>query len=396
MDEHVPIPKEWNLNYTGILAFSGSVAQQSELMFYVQRSNLEQLWKMGLELGAHHGASNFMHFIIGDHGLGKTISLLRINDIVLSDYKSRLLPIFLSFVAEDTLRPRDFLLRLLASIDYAGLAKQIKSSELKQAVDRIPPDFEGSYSLMKNLLLPQRSLATTETFFPERQWTQTIADETYEAANRYFLGQSVTQRELRLLGVSHKLDSAETAWKHLTAIRWVLGGLGYSAIIMLVDEFEYLFSLVSRNKRPQYVALLRQIVDASPSSPDMTALDSFFAVSNGGWKQLMDLAEYETTSAGPTQALRRRIDNTTLSNLTPQQTRGLIEKRLQFGRVHAADPGEECNPFTNDFIEFVQHQSMGVPGEVVSICLSVLKAGLSCQVAQLDKKFAIQALDERA
>jgi len=396
MEQHLPIPKEWNLNEKGILAFSGNVARPNELASYVQRAEIEQLWTRDLNQGAQSEASNFMHFVIGNLGQGKSISLLKINEMILTDYAEVLLPVVLTFVAEDTLRPRDFLFRLLAQIDYAGLAKRFQSSDLDKAIKRIPSGYEESQTLMNNLLLPQRSRATNDTFFPELQWTQAVADETHRAAHRYFLGQSVTQKELRLLGLSHRLDSEEAAWKHITAIRWVLGGLGYSAVVMLVDEFEYLFSLVSRNRRPQYVALLRRLFDSSSSGPFMAGLNSFFAISAEGWQQLTDLPTYEVRSAGPTQALQRRLSSSTLTNLESQQTRALIEKRLQTGRERPAGPEEAYSPFTADFLGFVQEQTMGIPGDIVKFCHNVLSAGRSRQIAQLDKAFAIRVIAERS
>jgi len=395
MQQLMPIPKAWNLNQKGISLFSGDSAKESELAFYVRRAEVEESWKDDLGRGTQAGASNFMHFVIGNLGQGKSISLLRLNEMVLSDYKSELLPVTLSLVGEDTMKPRDFLCRLLAKIDYADLARRFDPSALKEAIEKIPSDLEEGRRLMESVLLPPRPGISRETFFPERQLMQEIARETYGAASRYLSGLSITQRELRLLRLSHRLDSEETAWKHLTALRWVLGGLGYTAIVMLVDEFEWLFSLVSRNRRPQYIALLQRVYDACSTSPDMAGLDSFFAVSAEGWQQLAELADYEARSAGPTVALRRRLSSTTLTNLGSQQTRDLIEKRLQAERENPVKPGEEYHPFTQDFLEFVQEQTMGVPGSIVKTCRKVLDVGRSRQITKLDKAFAIQVLTER-
>lgn len=396
MQQLKPIPEAWNLNEKGISLFSGDAAKESELAFYVRRPEIEALWRDDLGRGTQPEASNFMHFVVGNLGQGKSISLLRLNEMVLSDYKGELLPVTLSLIAEDTMKPRDFLCRLLARIDYADLARRFDPSRLGEAIGRIPPNLEESRVLMKNVLLPRRSVSYEETFFPARQLTQEVATETYAAVGRYFSGLSVTQKELRLLGLGHRLDSEETAWKHLAALRWVLGGLGYTAIVLMVDEFEYLFSLVSRNRRPQYVALLQRVYDSCSSSPSMAALDSFFAVSAEGWQQLAGLADHEAGSAGPTVALQRRLSSSTLTNLGSRQMRELIEKRLQADRERPVKSGEEFAPFTQDFLKFVEEETMGVPGSVVKICRKVLDGGRARQVAKLDKAFAVQVLAERS
>jgi type II secretory pathway predicted ATPase ExeA len=130
----------------------------------------------------------------------------------------------------------------------------------------------------------------------------------------------------------------------------------------------------------------------------MTSLGFFFGVSEGGMSELSALGEHES-DAGPTVALKSRISSTTLVAFTLDQTRQLIEKRLQRGRLAAPDqsnPEAYIIPFTDGFVSYVHSVTMGWPRGIVQTCQEVLEAGLAEGAPLLDKDFAERVRSDRA
>lgn len=398
------LPKTWNLKESGLVAFSSDAARKGELDLYVALPGLERRWATLLSRASQPGTGNFMHFIVGSYGRGKSMSLFRIEQIIEERYSNRLIPVRLDFMDAESVTPRTFVCRILARIAQAWPLDTTDPSLASHALSALPKEYAEWRGVLRAFMLPQKRRTTdTETLFGQESSGTSSQSGFKRAATRYLSGLSLTPGEYKELGVQHRLDNVDSVLSIVTALRMVAYDMGYHGIVPLVDEFEYLFALVSKVKRPQYVALLRKMYDVG--SPDdlsgraMTSLCFFFGVSEGGMSEFSELAEHESSSAGPTGALMRRIDNTTLTSFNLDQTRQLIEKRLQKGRPDPSKPSNKKDyiiPFTEGFVSYVQDVTMGLPSDIVRTCREVLEAGIAGGVALLDRDFAEKVRSDRS
>lgn len=405
MAENELLPKAWNLKESGLVAFSADAAREDELDLYVVLPSLEQKWTALLDRASRAGTGNFMHFIVGSYGRGKSLSLFRIEQIIHKEYPNLIIPIRLDFMNEESVTPRNFLCRILVKIAQTWL---IDSQNLNPALDSIlglPQEYSEWRGVLGAIMLPPSIQRTShgETLFGEEPNDAGPKLDLKRAAVRYLSGLSLTPAEHKGLQVEHRLDNIETAWSIIAALRIVLYDMGYHGVVLLVDEFEYLFSHVSKTRRPSYVALLRRMYDAG--SPDglsghaMTSLNFFLGVSEGGMSEFTEMGKHEYSSAGPTGALVSRIGSTVLTNFTLDQTRELIKKRLQRGRSDlsaAAQKKYYIIPFDEDFVAYVQDITMGLPREIVRTCRDVLEAGIATGISLLTREFAEKVASDRA
>lgn len=397
------LPGKWNLNETGLTVFSADAAQKSDLDRYVKIPGLEKKLGSLIARASRPDSGNFMHFIVGSVGRGKSISLFRIEQIIEDDYSTSVLPVRLEFVNTDDMNPRGFLFRILVRLVQAWPRKKVAPDLILRALQQLPTDYSEWRGLLRAIMLPQASqLMSTASLFPETFGGTSSELDNRLVAIRYLSGQPLTAQEYGVLGLRHRLNSTDSALSILTSLRIALRCVGYCGIVGLVDEFENLFSNISKTRRPQYVTLLRNLYDAGTpdglSGADMASLGFFFGVSEGGMSELSALGEHES-DAGPTAALKSRISSTTLVGFTLVQTRQLIEKRLQKGRSTApdqSDPEAYIIPFTDDFVKYVHLVTMGWPRGIVQTCQDVLEAGLAEGVTLLDRNFAEKVRSDRA
>lgn len=87
--------------------------------------------------------------------------------------------------------------------------------------------------------------------------------------------------------------------------------LGYKSLLLAIDEFEYLFSLVSKSQYSIYLALLRGLYDfpigLNINSNKVANMVFFIAISEDGWTKLKDLEKREISQGGPIIPLLERV-----------------------------------------------------------------------------------------
>lgn len=359
--------------------FLDDIARGIWLKTWVNRE--EELKEWGKVISdAVSSTKNYIVFITGSYGRGKTLSLLKIIDEA-KKYDA-ILPKYLTFKGEQ--KPKnpglDFIFRIFKSMDFEKLKVTRNETELGKAIEYLPADLEEVKVILRKIYLGEK-------------------DEQKLAL--YFLKGEIkpTQAQLKKLEVIRKVEDIDIAKEYLAGILGFMKGLGFSTLLLAIDEFEYLFSLVPKPQQDIYLALLRGLYDFSFESKDVGDIANmafFIAISEDGWRNLKEMEKKEISSGGPIQPLLDRVDaETVLTAFDKHQTRELVEKRLRFNRIKGKYEQEPLIPFTNDFIEFLYDKTNGEPRAIITRCSHVLDVGLEKGIALLDKNFAQKALEER-
>ena len=314
-----------------------------------------------------------MSFIIGDYGMGKTMSLLKIAE---DGHKHKeIFSVYLNFLGEQ--QPRnpgiDFIQKIFKSIDFEKL--HIKKGN---------KFFTGS---------PSETKSVYEKIL--------YGEEKIKKLALYFLRGEVrpNQSQLKKLGVVRKIDDIEIAKEYLTGFLYLLKSSGFSTLLLAIDEFEYLFSLVSKSKQSIYLALLRGLYDLTVQKPKADSFANilfFIAVSDDGWRRMQDLEKRETSTGGPINPLMRRVySKLTLKAFSKENTEKLIEKRLSLNRITGEHAPEPLIPFTKDFVDYLYKLTGGRPPDIIVRCDHVLDAGQEARVRRLTGNFAKQLFEKR-
>lgn len=363
------IEKEYKLRES---PFRERVAKPFLLASWVDREAQVKEWNDSIEK-AIKSESNFLSFIIGDYGMGKTLSLLKI--IANSEKHKELFPVYLNFLGEQ--KPKnpgiDFIQKIFKSIDFEKLTiKRMKefpissSSEVKSVYEKI-----------------------------------IYGEEEIKKLAFYFLRGELkpNQSQLKKLEIVRKIDDIEVAKEYLTGFLCLLKSSGFSTLLLAIDEFEYLFSLVSKANQSIYLALLRGLYDLTVKKPKADSIANilfFIAVSEDGWRRMQELEKREASIGGPIQPLMRRVQSkATLKAFSKEDAEKLIEKRLSLNRVTGKLERDPLIPFTKDFVTYVFKLTAGRPGDIIVRCEHVLDAGFEARVPRLTADFAKEVFEKR-
>jgi len=386
--------EQYKLKETVIEDFSRDKAEKEDLKFWTNRGREFKDWQSILVKSVKIN-KNFIVFIIGSYGRGKTLSLLRIRDEA-EKFSEKLFPVYLSFKGEEKSKPGlDFIFRIFKSIDFDKLVEDRETNEIKEAIDKVPEGFDE----MKNLLK-----AIYSDKIKKQATLLGIASPKSEKARMalYFLRGEIkpTTSQLKELRIMRKIENIDTAKEYLAAILCFIKNLGYKSLLLAIDEFEYLFSLVSKSQHNIYLALLRGLYDfptgLNISSDKVANMLFFIAISEDGWDKLQDIEKKEVSQGGPIKPLMRRVDlKTTLQNFDREEVEELIKKVLIYNRVTEKFEKDPLIPFTKDFVDYIYEVTEGLPSAIKVRCAQVLDAGLAERIPWLTKEYAQKILEER-
>jgi hypothetical protein len=329
------------------------------------------------------GGKNHLVFFVGDYGLGKTMTLLKTVDVAKEKYGPRILSFYTSFISpEKVANPGIYLVfKILRGIIQTKPSLRLKLAPLaSRKLAELHPDilnvFRAAFSTKQDASLKQIALD--------------------------FLCGTIkpNQTQMRLLNINRKIDSLDVSIEYLVALLFLLKQSGICAVVGAMDEVEYLFSLATKSAQPVYLALLRELYDL-PSKwgedwiKNMAGLSLFFAISEDGWRRLLELQQSEQTTGGPITPLRDRSATIFLLKFDRQTSEELIKKRLSLDRVSGKYQRDPLIPFTPDFVDFITDQAEGKPRWIIRFCDHVLDAGLERRVKLLDASFAKSVLIEK-
>jgi hypothetical protein len=372
--------------------FNGSVAKKSDTRSWVDQDEAIKRWETLIKDIRTNADKNYLSIIIGDYGQGKTLSLFKIGEMLNAEKDNSILVTILNFKDEGNERSAgmDFLSRLIDGINLHSIRERLttsrskdklQKSKVKEAISSIPIKFTD----VKKLL--------TIIFFGNEQ-------ESYKAL-RFIKGEiHLTKKELKEWGVLDNVYSITYAKEYLIGVLSFLKALGINSVCFLIDEFEQLFSLVQKSKRPIYLALLRSLIDLpvgyNLEEEKLAKVCFFITISEGGYTELLKMEEADQYGSGPTKPLRRRIDSLVrLEPLNIKDTEKLIEMRLYYDRSGNTNSETDLIPYAKDFVRYVFEKTAGKPSSIVYICSQVLDAGSENKVKLIDKQFAEEVVKAR-
>jgi len=346
-------------------AFSDKIARKEQLKWWIDREEELKKWRKIIK-DSLTKERNFIALIIGTYGRGKTLSLYKIIDEA-NQYRDKVYPIYLNFKGEERSKPGlDFMFRIFKSIDFNEIVNGKKEKDIKEIIEKIPAQFEESKNILTRIYFPE----TLITEDKEHHKNDKIS-KTRELALFFLRGQiRPTGSQLKQLQVLRKIESVDIAKEYFAAILCFAKNLGYKTILLAIDEFEYLFSLVSKPQQSIYLALLRSLYDfpsgVSINQSDVTNIAMFIAISEDGMTRLEDMEKREKDQGGPIRALMRRIDSRiTLGRFDKEQTKDLIIIRLKYNRVKGEFEKNPLIPFEDNFVEYIYNRTKGEPWKIV-------------------------------
>jgi len=360
--------------------FRDRIARETWLETWTDREEQTEKWN-GIISESMSSNRNHLAFIIGGYGEGKTLSLLRI--VKDTESNKRVFPVYLNFKGEErsTKPGLDFIFRVFKST--MDKLRRDESHIRKEAVESVPDELDEVKTILNNICSDDPEISKLALYF--------------------FTGEiSPSQSEMKKLGIIRKINSIGIANEYLAGLLAFIKALGYSTLLLAIDEFEYLFSLVSRTQQGLYLALLRGLSDfpvgMSKEPGDIANMVLFIAISESGWQHLLDMERKAELTTGPIVPLRRRVDTNGEILLGPfdeEQAKELIEKRLRYNRISGEFENQPLIPFDEDFVKFIHAEAGGALEKIIVRCDHVLDAGLAERIPILGKEFAERVLSER-
>ena len=362
------------------ISFSHKIGIELELEAWIDRENEIREWENVIQKAINVTQFNPLVFIIGDYGMGKTLSLRK---IVKDHEKDKdVLPIYLNFKSEEKVKKPglDFIQRIFKNFDF----DKLKITESKLAILKdIYPDV---YYAFKHIFVPSKKL-----------------DEYLRRKLIHFLRGEVklSIKEMREIKIVRNIVDVDVAKEYLIGLLYIILQNGYKVLLLAIDEFEYLFSIVPKSSQSIYLALLRSLKDLPGNVPEplqknIANLAMFIAISNDGLRRLTELEKLEKSTGGPIQPLMMRVERKiTLGPLSKKDTRKLIEKRLSLDRIKGRYEKDPLIPFTTDFVEYIYKLTGGRPRDIIDRCDIVLDEGLQRRVPRLTASFARKVFQER-
>jgi Cdc6-like AAA superfamily ATPase len=389
------ISTKYKLKESVVDAFGVKNARKEHLVWWCNREKEIKSWNSVIDK-AIKSSSNYIQFIIGSYGRGKTLSLLKISD----DYKdnNNLYSIFLNLKGEEKSTPGlDLILRIFRNIDFGEIAKRVDNQKLAQIINKLPNRFLEVKKVIWKIYFGSLEPDQISMFNDKNR---SIKNSQRDLAINFLGGLlSPSPSQLKELGILKRMDKIDIAKEYLSGILIFLRSLDYNTFMVEIDEFEGLFSLVTKAQQSTYIALLRSLHDfpMEPVNKDETVNMIFFiGISEDGWERLQEIKIKEIAVSGPIVPLLERVEEPiVLSTFSQKQTAELIEKRLKFNRVDGRFEDQPLIPFTEDFVEYIYKLTNGEPRQILIRTSHVLDIGIEKKAPTLDKEFAKMALKER-
>jgi len=329
---------------------------------------------------AFSGRGPRMLLLLGDYGIGKTFILEKIYQS-LSEKKAVFVVrgnvLYEKRLAIMESEPRwtkfglDFITRIFDNIEREKLVDVMKKIDFKKFQSNFGKIFQG------------------------------IRDNK-DSAFKYISGEKVPAKTLQEYEIASALSDSATGirlfFEFLRAIKFG----GYGNLLILIDEFEYITSVLGEKKITQILNTFRQIFDDFGSYDkrynNKVAKPIFtFAISPGGWDSLLELdktARKKTGGGGIAPFMERisKKDVISLKAFSLEDSFELVELRLKEARTKKVK--NPLSPFSKKCIKFVHKVSFNKPRNVLQYCSILLEDALDEGITLIDVKDAEAILGE--
>lgn len=321
--------------------------------------------------------------LIGDYGMGKTFTLMKLEQAILADQP--ILAVRLPLLPSDP-APRfgvDFIRRIYATIGKERLIELCHNSSLGflDSVD----------GFVRQIFTNLKSADNSD-----------VVELSYDYLTS---SQSLTKSELTQIQVRRTLTTTTAAFDSLFGLMCLAKSVQKLSLLILVDEMEYLFTEKSSAKAAEVINNLRALLDIySEKVARGLSTDKFsnvvflYALSDDGFARLQAYEQRRQSSSGG--GWRPFLDRISLGHrfflepLKRGETESLIELRMSIDPLrHKQKPQPPFIPYTEDFIDYIYEVSVGKPRDIVDYCGIVLSEGLRKGIARIDNEFARHILE---
>ena len=206
----------------------------------------------------------------------------------------------------------------------------------------------------------------------------------------YLQAEKLSVSDLSALSLGHSVDTNERAQSALIGMLKLSKRMGESGVLLLIDEWEYLFTATSSAKAVQIHTAIKDIYDrqreAQNTGAEIAPFIVLIACTPLAWER--NIPRYlKAVNAPGIEPFAQRIGaEYRLKPLDRKDTTKLIASRLRARRIGGvANP---LLPFTDEAIQQVYQLSQGAPRKVLDECAYLLEQCLIEQRDKIDEDFA--------
>lgn len=208
-------------------------------------------------------------------------------------------------------------------------------------------------------------------------FTRAFISLSYEENSIYswewLCGEGVEYTKRRELSLGKNLNETNSI-RAFVALKFILKSMGYSSVILLIDEFEFIETLPPLKKQ-KMLNSIRHIIDIN-----MDGLSIIIACAPEVWQSIV--SEYHAFS-------ERIGKETNLKPLDQEKIRFLILSYLNNKRTEKNDT---LIPFSEDSIEKIFLISQGNTRRIISLCSLALDASLDVKKREIDTEIIEKVL----
>ncbi|MCK5292751.1 MAG: DUF2791 family P-loop domain-containing protein [Thermoplasmata archaeon] len=203
---------------------------------------------------------------------------------------------------------------------------------------------------------------------------------------RYLSAGSLSVSEMRTLKVEGKLTSDDKALSGMLNLLRFVELTGYRAILLFIDELEYIFSVTSTKRLVQvmntFKDLYDQVSDERRAGNPGASFHFIFASTPSGYH---DITETAKGDAPAMQAFQERVfQRVNLRPFSTKETFELVRNRLKVRRLKPDEP-DDLHPFDEVTISEVGRVAEGIPRRIIRLCAYALIDAAEREITTLDR-----------
>jgi Cdc6-like AAA superfamily ATPase len=230
--------------------------------------------------------------------------------------------------------------------------------------------------LLSELVPPTVKRLSEVTRFAD--FARALVHMVYEDTNLYawqwITGEGIRYEQRKEMEIHTALDDDTMGVRAFTAMKKALLDLEYTAVFVLIDEFESI-SRLSSKKEQSTLNSIRHLMDQNSDG-----LCVLFGCAPEVWQEVM--SEYHAFS-------ERIGEEVSLRPLTDDDVYELVEEYLMTERENS----EGISPFTTEGMELMLGRSQGNIRQILSLCSRMLDEAAMKDVDTIDSDFVKKTLD---
>ena len=196
-----------------------------------------------------------------------------------------------------------------------------------------------------------------------------ILKEYWFLAWKWLCGEEIPYTQRRELELSMSITNDERALRSFLSLKRLLHDLGYSLIVLLIDEFEVIEALSTRAKQ-KILNEVRHLIDLTPSG-----LCILLSCAPEIWRSI--LSDYHAFT-------ERFAHVILLKPLQKEDLRKLMVAYLNNERMSDAPNEDPLHPFEEDTLDFLLRNGMGNVRQTLKLCQLAVDLGLRQEKERLD------------